>query len=649
MLLAIRDRATGWIAWIIVILLIIPFALWGIQEYMGGGSEPVVASVDGHEITRNTLNQRYERVLRSMSERPEGAEAARLRRQVLDSMIADYVVVETARDEGMRIPSGEVNASIRQVEAFQVNGKFDQERYVQVLNANRLDPETFWAQQRRDLLRQQLLAAVGESTFVTNAEIDAFIRLRDRKVSLAYIEVPAAKFNESVEVSNDEIQKFYEANADQFKTPEQVKLKYLMLDPASLAAAVDVTDEQLRQMYAERKDSLFQPEQLQAAHILVAVPAGADEATVAAARERAQALRKRIADGEDFAAVAKQNSDDQASAVQGGDLGNITPGSREESFELALAELKEGQVSQPVRTSNGFELIKLVKRTPAGQPSFEQVRERLAQEYRRQQAEERYYRESETLYDLTYENPLTLDVAAKALDLQIQETGWISRDGSNDGLGAQSEVLDTAFSEESLGGGNLADGVNSKLIELKSANDDKQFNPVVVFRVADHRPAESKPLEQVRGQIENVLRQRKIREMTNAKAEDLLAQLRGGAQVEAVAKDAGFQVVQAGFVGRSDTTKPQSVVEQAFALGKPAPNETRYGVAPLPSGGMAVVAVNEVRDGDPAAMDQRQREFVKRLMMRAFGTVETGAVIDDMRARADISVNEEALSKGEEN
>lgn len=649
MLLAIRDRATGWIAWIIVILLIIPFALWGIQEYMGGGSEPVVATVDGHDITRIDLSNQFERVLRNTQERPEGEQEARLRRQVLDSMIAEYVLVSTARDDGMRIPAGEVNATIRQVEAFQVEGKFDQQRYVQVLNANRIDPDTFWAQQRRDLLRQQLLAAVGESTFVTKAEVDDFVRLRDRKVSLSYIQIPAAKFDDAVQVSQDDIQKYYDEHAEQFKTPEQVKLKYLKLDPTVMAAEVPVSEQQLKQMFEERKASLFQPEQLQAAHILVAVPPDADEAAVTAAKTRAQALYKRIENGADFASVAKKNSDDQASAAQGGDIGMVTPGSRDESFELALAQLKEGEVSEPVRTAKGFEIIKLVKRIPAGQPTFEQARERLAKEYRRQKAEEKFYKDSETLYDLTYENPLSLDVAAKALDLPIQETGWITREGAKEGLGAQSQVVADAFSDELLGSGNLADAVNSKLIELKSDGDEKQVNPVVVFRVGDYRPAEMKPLEQVRQQIETTLRKQKTRELAASKADELLAQLRSGTALDSVAQNSGFDLRQPGFIGRADTSQPPSVVEKAFALGKPAKGETRYATAGLPGGGTAVVAVSEVRDGDPAAMSDQQRDFVKRLLVRAHGTVETGALIDDMRARADVSVNEDALRRGEQN
>ncbi len=649
MLLAIRDRATGWIAWIIVILLIIPFALWGIQQYLHGGSEPVVASVGGADITRIELSKQVQRVLRDAKERPQGEAAAKLRRRVLDSMIAEQVLVETARDEGMRIPAAQVNASISQVPAFQVDGKFNQQRYIQVLNANRINPTQFWAQERRDLLRQQLLGAVGESAFATEHDVDELIRLRDRKVALSYVAIAADRFKSSIEVSDADIKTYYDQHAAQFKTPEQVKLKYLKLDPETLASSVPVTEQDLKQMFNERKDSLFQPEQLQAAHILIALPKDADQKAVDAAHQRAVDVHKRIVAGEDFAKLAKQYSDDKASASQGGDIGVVHAGSRDESFELALADLKEGQVSEPVRTANGFEIVKLTKRIPAGQPTFAQAKDRLAQEYRRQKAEEQFYKNSESLYDLTYENPMSLDVAASALNLKVQETGWIGHQGTKEGLGSQPDVLKAAFSDELLGSGNLADAVNSKLIELKKGDDDKQLNPVVVFRVSDFRPSELKPLDQVRDQIIDQLRDHKAHEKAQAQAQDLLKQLHGGANLEVVAKQGGFDVTDAGWVGRRESSKPESIINAAFALGKPAKGEARYGTAALPGGGAAVLAVTEVHDGDPAQVAKQEREFIKRLLVRAYGTTETGALIDDMRSRADVTVDEQALARGDEN
>lgn len=648
MLLAIRDRATGWIAWIIVILLIIPFALWGIQEYLGGGSEPVVAEVEGREITKNTLSEQVERVLRNADERPGPEEVTQLRREVLDTMIAETVLVENARDAGMRIPAEQINANLRQIPAFQVDGRFDQQRYLEVLAANRIQPEQFWEQERRNLLRQQLLGAVGESAFATRQEVDEFLRLRDRQVALSYIPIAVTGFLDTVQVGEQEIQRYYEANAEQFKTPAQVKLKYLKLDPAALMASIPVSEAQLREMFEQRQDSLFQPEQLRAAHILIAVPQDAGADAVAEARARAQQVRKQLAAGEDFAALARRHSDDQASAAQGGDLGAISPGTRSESFELALAELEQGQVSEPVRTPKGFEIIKLVERIPAGRPSFEQARQRLEQEYRRQQAEEQFYRESETLYDLTYENPLSLDVAAKALDLKIQETDWIGRSRSAEGLGAQPEVLRAAFDDELLNGGDLADAVNSKLIELKSG-DDQQLNPVVVFRVADYRPSELKPLEQVRAQIAARLRNRAARDQAQERAEAMLARLQAGETLAAVADAEGVERVEAGLVKRNDPSQPAPVLDTAFSLGRVEDGQARYATASLPGGGTAVLAVTQVQDGNPEAADDNERKFIERLLSRAAGTVETGALIDDMRARADVEVNEEVLRRGDEN
>ena len=644
MLLAIRDRATGWIAWIIVILLIIPFALWGIQEYLGGGSEPVVAEVNGVEITRNELAEHTERLLRSRDERPEGEAARAFRQRVLESMISQQALVDAARDQGMRIPAAQVDATLRNAPAFQADGKFSQQAYLRALSTVRMTPEQFWAQQRRELLREQLLQGVGGSAFATDYDLDEFIRLRDRRLDVSYGVLQLADFGDQVSVTEEEMRDFHQQNAQLFMVPPRVKLDYLKLDIADLEASVPVTEEQLRAMFEERKSSLFQPEQRAAAHILVAVPKDADEQTVEAARKRALEIRRRIEQGEAFAALAREVSDDAASAAQGGDIGTVAPGSRDLEFELALAELAEGEVSQPVRTPEGFEIVKLVERTPAHRPGFADVREQLAADYRRQQAEELFYQRSETLFDLTYENPLSLNVAADALGLDVQHTDWITPQGTATGLGSHPEVVSAAFSDDVLADGKLGDAVNSKLIEL-TGDDDARVNPVVVVRVAEYQPTRLQPREEVSGQIRTTLQRQKAQELAQRKAEGLIEELRQGGAFENVVGPAAGVLKKDVTIARNDTAHPAALVSAAFSLGKPTAEQPGYGTAVLDSGDVAVFAVTGMQEGDPAHLSEQERQSVRQLVARLQGLTEAQALVESVRQRADVDIDREALAQ----
>ncbi|NIP71909.1 MAG: hypothetical protein GWO16_02240 [Gammaproteobacteria bacterium] len=402
MLLAIRERATGIIAWIIVILLIIPFALWGIQEYLGGGSEVNVAEVDGSEISWYAFSDAYEAAVRRAGERPTGADASRLKRAVLERVIEEQVVLQAAWEAGLRIGDRQILAHITSLPAFQTEGRFDKQLYEELLRQNRLDKVAFEEQQRQQLVKQQFRGAISDTAFITDRERDEMIRLRDREVDLAYAVIPAQRFRGDIEVTDEQIRAYYDQHPEAFRTPEQVKLAYLKLDVRDIESTIEVSEERLRARYEQQKDSLYRAEQRSAAHILIAVEEDADGAAVTAAREEAQTLYERIQEGASFAELAKEHSDDPGSAANGGELGVVRSGTLDERFEKALFTLeREGAVSEPVRSAFGFHIIKLTEIKPGEQKSFAEAREELARQIRREEAEDLFYERSELLYATT--------------------------------------------------------------------------------------------------------------------------------------------------------------------------------------------------------------------------------------------------------
>ena len=331
MLQAIRERAQGWIAWLIVGLISVPFALWGIQSYVGVNAEPIAATVDGFEITQRDLDQRFQRSRAELRERlgasyrPEMFDDKQLRREVLDDMIREHLVLETSRTLGMRASDQEVRLTVLSDPSFQTAGRFDKGVYETRLRQSGMVPAQFEDRLRQRLLATQLARALVASEVVTGRELDEALRLTGQKRDLSYLTLPAAAFASDAPIAEEEIARYFEANADRFQDPEQVKVEYLVLDAEHLPGIAAPSDAKLREAYDAHPEQFGQPERRRARHILLAVPAGADAAADAQAKAGIEAARERIGKGEDFAAVAKEVSQDPGSKTRGGDLGRVWP------------------------------------------------------------------------------------------------------------------------------------------------------------------------------------------------------------------------------------------------------------------------------------------------------------------------------------
>ena len=262
MLQAIRDKAHGWIAWVIVILISIPFALWGIQEYLGVGGDPVVVEVDGVEITQNEIDASMQRYRSALRERlgaaynPDMFPDRLVREQVLRSMIRDVVLAQTATGLGLRAGDEMVRAQILDVPAFQRAGSFDPAAYKSAISMQGYTPAAFEARLRDDLATSILESGIRSGAVVTDVEVDDFVRLRDQKRDIAYVTVEAAGFLGDSDPADEEIQAFYDQNSSRFMQPERVRIAYIELNRDQLADAV-VVDEEALQAYYDRHQAEY--------------------------------------------------------------------------------------------------------------------------------------------------------------------------------------------------------------------------------------------------------------------------------------------------------------------------------------------------------------------------------------------------------
>ncbi len=633
MLQTIRNRSQGWLAWAIVILITIPFALWGIQEYLGGGREPAAATVNGVEIPQREVQRmaqmQRQRLLAALGANADPAllEELRLQEVAREGLIENELLFQTAEEAGFRIGDEQLVARIHAIPAFQEEGVFSPQAYERALRNQGMLPGSFEPMLRRDLMIEQLQLGIESSAFVTPWELDELIRLEQQERDIAYLLIPAERYEKEVTVSEEEINAYYEQNPQEFTRPEQVSIEYLELDLDELASGIEVDDQTLREYYESHKASYARPEERRASHILIPLDEDADEKAVAEAQAKAEALIRRIREGESFADVARKESGDPGSAKEGGDLGWFGKGVMEPAFEEAAFSLKKGEISEPVRTAFGFHIIEVTGIKPGGVPAFEEIRERVAADYRREQAEKRYYEAAEQLANLAYEHPDTLEPAAEQLGLTIKHSPLFDRRGG-EGITANPKVIAAAFSEEVV-----EQGYNSEPIELSPVH-------MVVLRKKEYVPEQLRPLDEVKGAIVEKLRKQKARDAAFAAAEAIARRAAAGEAMEALAKEQGLEWKRVEGLRRNDRQVNVAIVREAFRIPRPEGEQPRF-VASRVNDDAAVIALIAVREGDPTSVAGERREQERRALAAASGRADYADLVRELKSRAEISRLEE--------
>ena len=632
----IREHAKGFFAWLIVILIIIPFAFWGINSYFGGGAaDSVVAKVNDAEITTGEFQRVYVRErARRQQMLGENADPALLndaliKRDVIDRLVNSEAVAQAANDAGLRISDAQLAREIIQNPQFQQDGRFDGELYARILNSMGLTEQGFEVQVKQDMLVEQLISGITGSEFATEKELQEITALVNQERDIGYLVLTVKDFPEEAVPSDEEIQAYYEANKDRFVLPEQVSVEYLELSAADLLGDVEVDEEALHRMYEEQQADFIQAEERRASHILITVDPDADEAADKAAHDKALELLERIRSGESFEEIAKAESQDPGSAAQGGDLGFFGRGMMVKPFEEAVYGMSIGDISEPVRTSFGYHIIKLTDIKAQQGKTFEEVRDTLEQEYRELMAEERFYDIAERLADLTYEVPDTLEVAAQELGLEIKISPMFSRH-AGEGIAANSKVRAMAFSPDVLEAGN-----NSEPVTIGT-------NHVVVLRVKDHRPVSHKPLDEVRDEIIASLQQEAAAEKVQSLGEKIRERMAAGEDPAALAKEYNVEWHEAGFVKRDDSAVPGEVLRAAFRMSPPDQGQARFEGVGLVSGDYAVVAVKAVRSSE-AAEGEEDTERFKNLVLRKYGAQAGNGALEGIRKRSKIEIIQENL------
>lgn len=637
MLQFIRDNATGWIAWGIVILISIPFALWGIHQYVTPAATVAVATVDDAEIGYYDFQRLYVRrrqQLQSMlgaAGLVDAEEDARLRRDVLDAMIDSEVLVNSAVSAGMRVGDEQLAGTIQTQEVFQSGDGFSQAVYEGWLRSQGYSPGGFEEDLRRSLLEQQIALGISESDFLSDSGLRDAVRVRLQTRTFSLLTIPASDFKGS-EPTDSEIREHFEQHRSEYAAPERLRLRYLEISLDEIAAGVKADDEELRALFEAEPDRFVTPEKREVSHILISVPSGAGDDDVVRARERLLALKDRIAAGESFEDLARENSDDPGSAAGGGALGFIERGIMVPEFEEAAFALAPDQVSDPVRSSFGWHLVKVTSVQESRGARFEDVRDRVLAQYQSREAERIYAERVDTLANVTYENPESLEAGARELGLPIRETGPVTRHGqSDDPVASQPAVVAAAFSSDVLDEGN-----NSEPIEFASGR-------VVVVRAFAHEPSRELSLEEARADVVVALQADARRKAVAERGRALLRDLRSGWDADAVASDVGLEWSRFEDVGRTGGGLSRQLLEVAFRMPRPGSGTPQFDGVLDDHGDFVIVSLSRVDDGDVSSMSDDETRALRRTLEVDSGRTTFDAFVRGRRQSADVKIVEQNL------
>ena len=628
MLQNMRDGASRWLVWVVIGIVIIALSLWGISSYFmdGGAQSPPVAKINGIKITENDLSSSYNRLRQQQPKlfTAVGADV-KIKKALLGELVNQSILAKAALDEGFAINQDQIDSFIASIPAFQANGQFSQAQFSMVLNRLLYTPAQFTQDMKNTMLINQVRNGLAESAFAMPNEASTFIALVRQKRDFGYSIIPAGHFSSQIKVNAQEISDYYEKHQAAYAIPEKVSMSYVEITPEDVKNSIKPTRTELLNFYQNNIASYTTPSRWHVAHILLNIPAKASEKEIAKLKNKLANIRSQIIKGASFSALAKENSDDIISAHKGGVTPWFVAGTLGPIFEQTAAFLKPGQVSQPVQTRYGLELIKLIAVQKEKIKPYSAVAGQIKQTYVNQLLQKRMDDNNDELANLTFENPATLAPAAKQMKLIVRTTPFFTRVGTKTGITALPNVVATAFSDDVLDQDN-----NSNVITLKD-------NTLIVLRVKKHIPAAIKPLKEVSNEIKQSL----IAEQSEALAAQLGAKLVKSSNqkqtASSVVKANGFTWTNNNNVTRQALTINKEVLKQAFNMA--APNGRQkivvQGIA-LSNGDYAIVGVTNAVAGNASKVTASERDTFNQQVEGALGQSSYNSYVKTQKDTASI-------------
>jgi peptidyl-prolyl cis-trans isomerase D len=637
-----RNAEAAWVKFIFLAIVIV-FIFWGMGGIVGGERAQFVVRINQNAVAPAEFARAYNNLLRLYQNvykdnfKPEMVKSLDLKNKAVDELIRANLMRQEAKRIGLAVDDDEVRDAIVELPAFQEDGRFNKQLYLRVLRANKISPGEFEESEQDDLLVKKLQDLVLAGVHVSEAEVLDRYRMDNEKVNLRFVKLDAASFIPEVKLTDQDIQAYYDKNRETFREPDRVRIEYVLYTPDKFTGQTQVSDAEVQQYYNEHIAEYEKPEQVHARHILFRYPPKATAEDKEKVRKHAEEVLAKVKAGEDFAALAKQYSED-SSAAQGGDLGSFTRGKMVAPFERAAFSLAPGETSDLVESPFGLHIIKVESKEPAHTQPLDEVRAQITDKLKQEKARElaRARAEADRAKVAGGE---TLADAARAADLKVATPAPFAATEMIADLGRNPELSAAAFATAAGEVGPVVDAPNG----------------FIVFRVAEKLAAHVPELAAIRDRVETAVRNERAQALAKSAAEAMLSELQKNPDLDAVAKAyaaktpraeaRNVKVEETGGFRRQATSIPNlgsapELQEAAFALTPDKP------VAPAVYDvhGSSVVAVLKERiPADEEKFQTEKKNLVKQAEERRKSLVME-QFLNYLKAHAAIQINDDYLA-----
>ena len=613
MLQDFREGMKG-IAFFIVILISVPFAFVGIESiFSNSPASDAELEVDGHDISRLVVDRALaihkQRLLQQLGDiDPALLDDAILRGPVRQRLVMEKAAELTAIETGMGVSPATIASLLQTVDAYETDGRFDRDKYEFTIRQMGYTPREHHSYMSNGLLLSQFASGVVDTAFVTEADLELAARIFEQRRNYHYLTVPIAPLMAEVSIAEVDAKAYYEEHKDEFRTEEKLEIDYIQLSTSDLLDQVEVDETMVRELFDTRQQAAQAAVRRRVAHILIEAAEDGSDAV------KLEAIQAKLASGGDFAALAREYSDDLGSAEQGGDLGFVELGAFPAEFEKAILGLATGEVSMPVATDSGVHLIRLTELETVEALIFEEEKLAIETELKYQLAAELLPEKIEQLRELSY-NAESLAEPAATMGLDVASTEPFTRSGGS-GLAAYPAVVSAAFAEDVLN-----NGYSSDIIELGEA------------------PAGYEPFENMTADITTSLKQESAKQALTARVSALQLQIASGKRsIEALAQEEGLTWQVSLDTSRFDNRVDEAIRDYAFGL--PA-SSTLPAVSgfDLANGDSVIVSLTGIQIGQLSNIDNPRRDSLAQSATRTLAQREyqdyEALILADVRVKMD--------------
>jgi len=626
-----RSYAQTKAAQVILALVLIPFALFGIDSYLNqAGNNLSIAKVDGYKIALPEYNRAIENVRnRMMSEGkkvdPAMFDSFEFKESVVDGLITKQLINNDIKKSQFKITDQQLSQYIIGMPDFQKDGKFSQELYDKVLQNNQLNPKKFEESIRNDLLIQQVRDGLQKLTFIPPNNLTETLKATSQQREVTVAEFKTKEYMAKANISEKDMQAFYDQNKSKFLAPEQVKAEFVVFSLTSILPSITVSEDEVKAFYKTNADKYQNQQQREASHILIAASKNAAPAEKAKAKAKAEDVLGQIKKNpKQFEELATKYSQDPESAKKGGDLGAFGRGMMVKPFDDAVFSMKVNEISGIVESDFGYHIIKLTKVIGEG-GGFDAIKPQIKAELIYQKAQDKYAALAEDFSNKVYEQSSSLDVVSKKFNLPIQKTDWISRNES-DKFFKNEALMNALYSKESI-----KDRRNTEAIEVTPNN-------LISARVVDYKAQSTKPFAEVKKSIEDYLK---------FEAAKKLVATEGEAALKSVA-DASRKIDwQATVLVDRKNTKglSQAVTNHAYKM--PTDKLPSYSGFVDGNNGYVIVKVSKVAFPNDDN-EENKKEFASSYS-EALSSEYLSAYLKGLKAKSSVSVNQKFFEATQKN